>query len=981
MVSAKSMSSGAVSNYHKKESYHKEVDGEWGGKLADKLNLHGKIKDKDFKEIIGKDKKNAGSDFTFSMPKSASIAMYLSPELKKIIMQSHEKSVNSALKYIEDNLLEYRTKKDGIIKAHDTDKMLYSKFDHMFSRDLDPQTHTHVFIHNRVYGENGKKYALDARKLYRNKHLLGHLYRNEMNKLLQEKGIKTIVTDEKNGFYEIDGITKEQRDKFSKRRNTIVAEVKKRGWNIKNLRVTSQISLETRKIKAKKNEVGMERIIRNWRENFAKAGIKLENLKKIKGFKKLDTEGINKLFNDKTYEIFQKSLGISEIHYKKHLLKAGLKYGVTIDDVDKYIKIKSKELIQGTVKYQKYYTSFEAYDLEKRILEKIEGGKNNAIELSEKTKQVFINTADKLGFSKGQESAFLNIVKTKDMYSAIQGYAGVGKTYMLDFVRRTYEHDGWKVRGMAFQGKAAKELSKGAKIDSSTIHSFLKNYKETIIEKKELWVVDESSTIDNSLLHKLQVKVEEGNGKIKVVFVGDKKQLQPIGIGNAFTQALEGKSFQNVSYMEEILRQKSDILRNAVYEVLKGNTKKAMELLDKNIHEHSDRNTRHDKIVDKYLELKQTKKDTLIITGFNADRIDINERAHKKLFKRRFGKSFEIDDNKSLRKIKINNGEKIIFLQNNKWLNVKNGTLATIKSIEKNLITVEDNDSKEIISFNPKKYNHFDYGYCVTTHKSQGATVDRTILNINTEQKNINSLNKLYVDLSRAKYGVDIFVNKKSEIADSFQKWQEKLSIKDFGVDEKTLYEKLGVEKVKLTDVDVLNREVAVFGNEEHWFELRMKNNKNYYTGKYNYDGTFDIYKDYIPKDCPFSQVEYKMRLNKLSEKEKTTMLKKDIESLSMSKINKINERPDMKAIFNENKMLQKRYNNIDLTHKQLKIVDKYAPEEIKNKLKNIGVTREVKEWLDTSIPKYKDIEGSFHKDIKKTNEILENKQSFKMSV
>lgn len=354
MVTAKSMSSGAAGEYHKKDTYHLDVSGEWGGKLSEKLELSGEVKEKDFKKLVGKDRKRAGHDFTFSMPKSASIAMYLSSELKEKIMDSHEQAINKTLDYMEKNLLEYRTKKGGIIEHHDTYKMLYSKFDHMFSRDLDPQTHTHVFIHNQVYDKAGKKYALTTDKLFRNKYLLGHVYRNEMDKLLQEKGIKTEVTEKNNGFYEISGIPKEQRDFFSKRQNGILKEIKKRGWNADNLKVNNQISSETKKSKQRVNEKSMVDIIKAWKAQFSENGIKLENIGSIKDFEKINIESIHKIFDKETKKAFEKSMAISETHYKKALLKTGLGLGVTVDDVDNYIKLKSNELIQTKAYSQKY---------------------------------------------------------------------------------------------------------------------------------------------------------------------------------------------------------------------------------------------------------------------------------------------------------------------------------------------------------------------------------------------------------------------------------------------------------------------------------------------------------------------------------------------------------------------------------------------------------------------------------------------------
>jgi ATP-dependent exoDNAse (exonuclease V) alpha subunit len=323
--------------------------------------------------------------------------------------------------------------------------------------------------------------------------------------------------------------------------------------------------------------------------------------------------------------------------------------------------------------------------------------------------------------------------------------------------KRNYEKDGWVVRGLAFQGKASDELSKGSGIDSKTIHNHLNFLKKNEIKvKKELWIVDESSMVDNKLLHKLMLRVEKEKGKIKVIFVGDKNQLQPIGVGNAFTQAVGHKVFSDISVVDEIVRQKNSVLKEAVYAVIKGDVKKAMDLLDKNIVELSNRDKRHEKIVSDFL--KQTElgqKNSFIVSGYNSDRIDINQRIHAEKYESGTGWVFEIDDKKTIREIELNPGERMIFLQNNKNLDVKNGTLATVERVDTKEIDqgkfqnrfineiVATTDDGRRITFDPEKYNHFDHGYALTTHKAQGSTVDRVFININTEQTNINSLNKL----------------------------------------------------------------------------------------------------------------------------------------------------------------------------------------------------------------------------------------------
>jgi ATP-dependent exoDNAse (exonuclease V) alpha subunit len=82
---------------------------------------------------------------------------------------------------------------------------------------------------------------------------------------------------------------------------------------------------------------------------------------------------------------------------------------------------------------------------------------------------------------------------------------------------------------------------------------------------------------------------------------------------------------------------------------------------------------------------------------------------------------------------------------------VANGELGTITKIEQNQIHVALDDERKI-SFDASRFPHIDHGYAVTSHTSQGLTVDRVLLNADT-QESFRLLNErmAYVALSRAR--------------------------------------------------------------------------------------------------------------------------------------------------------------------------------------------------------------------------------------
>ncbi|MEP2471046.1 MAG: Ti-type conjugative transfer relaxase TraA, partial [Paracoccaceae bacterium] len=100
--------------------------------------------------------------------------------------------------------------------------------------------------------------------------------------------------------------------------------------------------------------------------------------------------------------------------------------------------------------------------------------------------------------------------------------------------------------------------------------------------------------------------------------------------------------------------------------------------------------------------------------------------------------------------------DRIVFMRNDKELGVKNGMLGTVAKAADGKISVTlDGEDEPTITFDPRSYRHFDHGYAVTIHKSQGATVDQAyVLGSRSMDKHL-----AYVALTRHREGVQLFVS------------------------------------------------------------------------------------------------------------------------------------------------------------------------------------------------------------------------------
>jgi hypothetical protein len=126
-------------------------------------------------------------------------------------------------------------------------------------------------------------------------------------------------------------------------------------------------------------------------------------------------------------------------------------------------------------------------------------------------------------------------------------------------------------------------------------------------------------------------------------------------------------------------------------------------------------------------------------------------------------------------------GDRIQFTQNNKDLEVHNRDLGRIAAIGKdNLLTVKMDDGKTV-NFEPAQMRHFDHGYAVTSHSSQGLTENRVIVNMDTNAP-AELLNPrfAYVSISRASLDAHIYTNDTATLGERLSTDVTKTSAVDF---------------------------------------------------------------------------------------------------------------------------------------------------------------------------------------------------------
>jgi hypothetical protein len=126
-------------------------------------------------------------------------------------------------------------------------------------------------------------------------------------------------------------------------------------------------------------------------------------------------------------------------------------------------------------------------------------------------------------------------------------------------------------------------------------------------------------------------------------------------------------------------------------------------------------------------------------------------------------------------------GDRIQFTAPDKQIGVANRELGMIEKIDKDgniALRLEDGQT---IQFKASQHPHFDHGYAVTSHGSQGLTADRVLINIDTAASPhlINS-RLAYVSVSRARIDAQIFTDDFSGLGQKLEHDVAKTSAVDF---------------------------------------------------------------------------------------------------------------------------------------------------------------------------------------------------------
>ena len=374
-------------------------------------------------------------------------------------------------------------------------------------------------------------------------------------------------------------------------------------------------------------------------------------------------------------------------------------------------------------------------------------------EVNDADRQAALARAEARGLvlSVEQADALAHVTDGRDLGIVI-GHAGTGKSAMLGVAREAWETAGYEVRGGTLSGIAAENLESGSGITSRTIASLEHGWGKgrDLLTNRDVLVVDEAGMVGTRQLERVLSHAAEAGAK--VVLVGDIKQLQSIEAGAAFRSIHERHGGAEIG---EVRRQREDWQRDATRDLANRQIGNALEAYRSHgmVHEAQTREQARGDLIDRWDRDRQASPDRsrIIPTHTNDEVRALNEAARERL--RACG---DLGDDVGVTVERgdrcFASGDRVRFLQNERGLSVKNGTLGTIEQVSARSMTIQTDDGRSV-HFDLKDYNRIDHGYAATIHKAQGMTVDRIHV-LATPGMDAHSS---YVALSRHRDGMELY--------------------------------------------------------------------------------------------------------------------------------------------------------------------------------------------------------------------------------
>ncbi len=310
-----------------------------------------------------------------------------------------------------------------------------------------------------------------------------------------------------------------------------------------------------------------------------------------------------------------------------------------------------------------------------------------------------------------------------DRVVCVVGVAGSGKTLALRALADAYRGIDVAVLGAAPSGRAADELQAATSIRSRTLHRLLLDVdREGGLPRGCVLVVDEAGMAETRVLAPILLAIDRAEGKL--LLVGDPAQLPAVGAGGLYQALCDRLDAVELSGNR---RQRDPLEREALARLRAGDSETYLAYAARRGRLGVDCNPTLAKarLLDDWWREARRSPTLSVMLAYRRDDVDeLNQAAHALMLRHRRlgGRAVTLGE----REFRV--GEQVLCRRNDDSLGLRNGLRATIVELDEQALVVRDQAGAE--GRVPFAYaaEHLDYGYALTGHAAQGATVDRAFV-------------------------------------------------------------------------------------------------------------------------------------------------------------------------------------------------------------------------------------------------------------
>ncbi|WP_027588349.1 MobF family relaxase [Acidipropionibacterium acidipropionici] len=727
----------------------------------------------------------AGFDFTFSVPKSASVLWAVADAgTQALVAQAHHAAVAEVVAFMESEVAATRTGAtagDGAVAQVDVTGLIATAYDHYDSRAGDPHLHTHVVVSNKVQTVlDGKWRSLDGRPLHASVVALSEIHEaifaDHLTRMLGVQWESREMGRDRNPSWAITTVPENLVGEFSTRSRHIDAETDRLIENYVTehgrrpapatiMKLRAQATLTTR---PDKQVHSLAELTDQWR---ARAGSVLGEdatawasrtahqnpTPQLLRADDVSLDAISQLGESVVAVVGEKRSTWRRwnLYAEASRQTMGLRFASTEDRhailgmitdaaENASLRLTPPELAVSPVVFRrddgtsvfrpKHSTVFSSEDLltaEDRLLERARTLTGPVVDMA--TVEKITSSPDPQGRRLGsdQADALVRVAVSGRVLDVLVGPAGAGKTTALGALRQAWEnqHGTGSVIGLAPSAVAAQVLAEDLGIATENTAKWWDNHTRhgESFQKGQLVIIDEASLAGTLTLDRITAHAAEVGAK--VLLVGDYGQLQSVDAGGAFSLLVNDRD--DTPELVDVHRFTHQWEKTASLALRHGRIEVIDTYMDHDRIAEGEAEAMADAAYTAWRTDRQAGKSSVLVAETREQVAMLNARARADLIldgTLNPGPEITLNDG-----TQAGVGDTVITRRNDRRLRtgrdwVRNGDTWTITDIRHDgSISVRKHGCRfggAIVL--PASYvaEHLDLGYAVTAHRAQGITTD-----------------------------------------------------------------------------------------------------------------------------------------------------------------------------------------------------------------------------------------------------------------